>query len=587
MKEKVVLKFRKKLSKKKVLEDKNCEVIVKIPSFEEGQAESLYETSHNSASQEIQGKTGLGGNTYGHDAKEVLELSLPSLTFFDAVDVKNSVISEIELPPRETPQIFISHIKPKFMISGEITTRREIKSKIELPDTALITEAILKIKLKLTFKPPEEISQKAINSGIILPERLDLKYLNAIDIPNFLFLQRSTVMSKEISLKVPVRVSLLEQSASVDSIGDLDFEDPFEKIFGSTIKLVSERPIVIFAERPENENLEYIEFLKRILREVYRIRIGGLPSPAHVSTRFEEIKDETRAGKSIYVIDVDRVEPKEKDRVLQDKLKELYSQNFGFLAFYGSGGNLDKIRDLWEFKLVVREKTFSKFEKLPGFIDIKVPEDKDLLFKLVNLFWGQMKRELPAGIELDRYAVTLENEFYGKIERYANYVKIKKNEKWIRVPTGLIVEPSEEETILHYALKGFIIEFIHRELDVPIEKISTEKEFGDIKIDVFVNDEKLGQVAIEIETLYGTCIPIIKLRKTAESRAERGLRTWIVIPNPQLMIYLKDVLTLREYLRKKYGNSVEFYTLNIENNKLISIKEFIEKIREGTNRSLK
>ncbi len=38
---------------------------------------------------------------------------------------------------------------------------------------------------------------------------------------------------------------------------------------------------------------------------------------------------------------------------------------------------------------------------------------------------------------------------------------------------------------------------------------------------------------------------MLKLRKRIESRLEGGLKLWVVVPNPQLMIYFGDILALR------------------------------------------
>jgi len=46
-------------------------------------------------------------------------------------------------------------------------------------------------------------------------------------------------------------------------------------------RLMPDRPLLIIARHAKG--FDYIEFLKRALREVYRVRVGGLPEPKHVS----------------------------------------------------------------------------------------------------------------------------------------------------------------------------------------------------------------------------------------------------------------------------------------------------------------
>ncbi|MFP3321122.1 MAG: hypothetical protein RXO24_11185, partial [Acidilobus sp.] len=50
-------------------------------------------------------------------------------------------------------------------------------------------------------------------------------------------------------------------------------------------RLVPDRPLLIVARHAKG--FDYIEFLKRALREVYRVRVGGLPEPKHVSSKID------------------------------------------------------------------------------------------------------------------------------------------------------------------------------------------------------------------------------------------------------------------------------------------------------------
>ncbi|MFA4647760.1 hypothetical protein P8X24_11035 [Pyrococcus kukulkanii] len=489
-------------------------------------------------------------------------------------------------------------------------------------------QAVLPVFLQLEEIKEKEMENVDIAPVIIKPvftesERIESRDVAKLHPPELIcvepaFEDRSEILEKAVkSLSLPRFVPVtpkffeviqvgVKREAFATSCGDsftgtpLLWEDLnlLERTFGSPFNVISEHPIVIFAQRPEDRSLEYIEFLKRILLEIYRIRVGSLPNAIHISSKnlMEKI-DEIKAGNSICVVEVDEVDTgrekaKEEARELEellvkkalyDKLREIYAQGFGFLVFYGKAKNLQKLkRKLWNIHFS-KEKVFTK---LPRFLEIKV-SDRDMLFKLPNLMWGIFNERPPdKKVAFDEYAIGLENSFLEKLERFTKYIITADGNK---ILTALLVNPSENESLLHYALKAFVVEYLNRKLGISMHlpfdngdtiKISTEKEFGDIKIDVFVDDEKLGQVAIEVETLYGTCIPLIKLRKTAESRVERGFKTWIVIPNPQLMIYLKDVLTLRDWLKKRYGDLIEFYTLDIENAKLIPIREFIERIRD-------
>jgi len=319
------------------------------------------------------------------------------------------------------------------------------------------------------------------------------------------------------------------------------------------------------AEEPDKSKYNYIEFLKRILREVYRTRSKGLPIPTEHSTDFEEIKLEVKAKNAIYVINVDDVNLSKKEiyKYLEDRLRELYSQGFGFLVFYGSEEKLRNIKNLW-YTL-----PSSGLNITPSFIEIHVDESKKI-FTLANLMWGKIEPFLSdVKISLDEHVLTLEDEFYSRIEKIAS--------DW---RTALVVEPSGEdeeglggESIEHYGIKAFVVKHLIENEGIQQSNIITEHNLGDIIVDVYVRHHKIGDIAVEIETLYGTVLPAIKLRKRIESRLEKGLKVWIVIPNPQFMIYFKEITALRKVYRKKYPDAVEFYTLDIYSKQLISFEK--------------
>ncbi len=62
---------------------------------------------------------------------------------------------------------------------------------------------------------------------------------------------------------------------------------------------------------------------------------------------------------------------------------------------------------------------------------------------------------------------------------------------------------------------------------------------------------------VEVETLYGTVV-----HKLVDVVKRAGVRKmWIVVPNPQAVIYLPLLLRTRRELRRRHY--VEFYTLDV------------------------
>ena len=85
---------------------------------------------------------------------------------------------------------------------------------------------------------------------------------------------------------------------------------------------------------------------------------------------------------------------------------------------------------------------------------------------------------------------------------------------------------------------------------------------------------------VEVETLYGSVVH--KLVETVERAGKRKM--WIVVPNPQEVIYLPLLLRTRRELRKEHD--VEFYTLDVTSRDLVWLTDvatmLVKKWKETT-----
>jgi len=348
------------------------------------------------------------------------------------------------------------------------------------------------------------------------------------------------------------------------------------------LSVLIDRPCVILAEKPEERRYEYIEFLKSLLRELYRIRIRGLPSPRHITRRgLDRESLHIKAGKHIYVIDVDEVlefleKEGGKEEILdyiEDRLRELFSQGYGFLIFYGREVKLREIRGLLT-RVVMPLKP----------IEIR-PVEHDAIFNIVSLMWGSVKHEWPEPIPeltLNLHTARCECEFYDALYKIAN-----------SFTAALLVKPGPEpeeglaevgESLTHYAVKAFVVRYFMEKEKVPADNIETEYKLGNVIVDVLVDHPTRGRIIVEVETLYGTGLPLTKLVETIESRADLAKELWIVIPNPQAMLFLNHIIALREYC-KRHDLPVEFYTLDIGEGELKPITE-LKRIADDIHKSI-
>jgi len=105
-----------------------------------------------------------------------------------------------------------------------------------------------------------------------------------------------------------------------------------------------------------------------------------------------------------------------------------------------------------------------------------------------------------------------------------------------------------------------------------LDGVKVEARVGGAYIDVYLDFPPFERVAVEVETLYGSVNPAQRIVDTAEARAEliRGGmidRLWILVPNPQLTIFLPEILAACRWISRKYrdiAGRIELVALKIE-----------------------
>ena len=350
-----------------------------------------------------------------------------------------------------------------------------------------------------------------------------------------------------------------------------------------------DRPVIVVAVKQSGE--EYIATLLSILREIYRMKVSGLPIGRYVGTKAGKyiVEDEHIEQRFVKVIDDSKADfllkgkVREFDEVdldkLKDRLTELSIQGFSFLVFYI---NEDKREPLLKYLTVIRDMI------TPSKVIIVSPRKLDLELKkvLARASWGFVEPTgpLPSNT-IDQHFKRREEEFYELLEEIASkrrYVE--------RVRESVESEEGVEgfESALHYQLKVFLVYYLMKnakKLNISKEEdIETEVELSTngrkIVPDIYV---KLGskRLAIEIETFYGTGLtPWRKLQKTIEKYVGDRIvdEVWIVIPPLQTMLYLKDLVEKAKELEKEGYGFIKLYTINLPKRGLIPIKEIPRKL---------
>jgi hypothetical protein len=424
----------------------------------------------------------------------------------------------------------------------------------------------------------------------------------------------------------------LGQAGQATGIEGLDL-GPLDSILGLG-RALGERPVVVFAYAPCHtdekgneacdDSLDYIELLKRVLRERYRAVMGGLPAPYHVDLDFIRnrlniyLPSDVRAGSSIYVIDLRGARPDDlSDRrvvdFLRQRVRELYSQGYGFLVIYGSP------RALLALKVslgLVRPgegpgaKGYGKLYDAP--YEVKVgPEHVDSFRRFAELMYGRgEQRPSPgAGTSVSDYAVGLEEEFLEQLSKAVRPPEATRLalRAWPSLEgEGEFAVDESLESRVHYLVKAFVfarlVGHISRYLKErglgeeealrrALECVRTEgdakallaneagrrQEELNVVSDIYVSrrcSEALGLrggLDVEVETLYGTGTVIHKVWTTILRRRELLgnviSNVWVVVPNPSALTHIYHLLSLEEELRL-LGDAVTLWTLNLDDNDL-------------------
>ncbi|MCG2866866.1 MAG: hypothetical protein L7H08_05020 [Vulcanisaeta sp.] len=594
-------------------------------------------------------------NVRGDVVEIKLNFAVPNVRFSTYNDVGKQGIGLVSSIPNAPTRASIEYtpVKPLFMDVVSIS-RPDLIVKLPSPPPSL-GQSLGSINVSFDSKP-NPITDVHLNSALPdppAPARLgDLPSVNvSFESPSKgLFIMLGDVkLNASIALNVyeggastqvpQVSISTMTSPSSAFELSEgevAEVGEVVDKVLFGLGRVVPDRPLVIIARR--GDGFGYIEFLKRVLREVYRVRVGGLPSPKHLG-HAEDLTllmpIEVGAGGRLFVIDLTSGNLREllKDSVrlarirgrFRDRLRELFSQGFGFIVIYGDDEHRDYASNDYEnikdSKKENKEDYVSKFisgiwikffdenvaleyhSTVPSPIEVGpviANSSREFYVFVASLMWGRVGGAVMSYDEVvrrfggqqsdndnksrnsvedafDRFVVWLEDSYWRSLEGSVRDFDVQ-----------VLVRPSVEgdeggrESMSHYLTKAFIVNYLIRELteefrskgvaeDVArsraLECVETEYQHGNVRFDVYVKPDcgsRLGGLVVEVETLYGTGTVLHKVSNAIEGRIGAGVgKLWVVIPNPQAIIYLPQLLRLEMHVRRKYKGDIEFHTLDI------------------------
>jgi len=240
---------------------------------------------------------------------------------------------------------------------------------------------------------------------------------------------------------------------------------------------------------------------------------------------------------------------------LRDRLRELFSQEFGFFVIYGD------VKGIWVRALAEAVRGYASVVPSPVEVSMR-PGRLPFYVLLANAMWGRVSDPVLdyrcLGFrDFDEFVVWLEDEYWGRLGEVSFEVLYK-------------TKPSAgaRESELHYLAKAFVVRHLAERVD-PNCRVETEKREDIAVFDVATTCGGLQGLVVEVETLYGTGTVVHKLVETVERAGKRKM--WIVVPNPQAVIYLPLLLKTRRELRKEHD--VEFYTLDVTSRGLVRLTD--------------
>lgn len=442
---------------------------------------------------------------------------------------------------------------------------KEVRLITTMPHTSFEDELELELATKYKVEKIEKRPIQAVQGPQALSQDL-------------LFQEKKLQLPGQVSLEShAVRASAPMAEPVVDTIDDFLFEaspEGEDSSFSSVITAVPDRPICIVAEKSQDD--EYIHTLQLLCKELYRVKVGGHAIATVVTQNRREIEEEMSAFRHIFVADdsqekfFDLLTNKGKYEFenttvaaekLVERLRELFAQGFGYIIFYV---------DLDQKRRAVLEGAITKVRHtIPELKFVKLKDlSEDKKRSISTIAWGFVEPKV-SGNKLDFFFGESEKEFYRRLRRG---IIVPKYQPYIRESLEDDEEGTGAESPLHYTLKSLAVQYLCEERKIPLVNIQIEQPLpGDDTVvpDIYIASMNL---AIEIETLYGTGVnPIRKIVRTIQKYKGR-VPVWIVVPNLQLLLFQKQIGEMVTRL-KESGLKFDVYGVNVKNDTLILLDE--------------
>jgi len=349
----------------------------------------------------------------------------------------------------------------------------------------------------------------------------------------------------------------------------------------SEISCVADRPVCIVLPKGEDS---FVGAVAIICREIYRIVKGGMPKARWISKGLkEEIEDHLRAEGMVFVVDDPKCElfpdlekTKTGDELFKkvdmekvlDRMRELFSQDFGFIIFHVNREWAGRLADL----LREEAKSAKVIEIQPPALG---PGEKATL---ASICWDFV--EADGFGTFDSIFEKCEKDFFDELE---NELKGSPNLELLQY-----IERDESAGWEHENMKVAVVKLLAKELGaksmedvVKILKggeIKTEHELeGRRRADIYVPSQNRY---VEIETFYGTGNPMDKLKRTLQKYSGiKGRVDVVLLTGIHALLYAPHLLELEKQYKPGHDLRVNFYIPDLKDGRLVSLREVLDLLK--------
>lgn len=382
------------------------------------------------------------------------------------------------------------------------------------------------------------------------------------------------IQPQEEITQVPHAVEAQTEGAM--ETGGEELRDPLEFLFDNGAGKVRdvEPLVVLFKDHPDDS---YIQTFEALLLRIYREKHGGRPEVKKLSLREDWNKQEVEQwlDEGEYaLIDLDTESVEIDKELLGDRLWSIFSKRRGIVIFH------TKNYETFErYERMLSRINWNKLHLGAKIVEIEEPRKLSLEKKLqlASLLFMDIK-EKTVPLEMDKML----NASRGEYER-----KLKKLSKRYYEISG-ILKPGENESSEHLYGKAFIVHHLIKRLEekgvIPRsgekdwklirDTIKTEEPKDGIIVDVCFDNENY-----EFETLFEE--GFAKIHKTLRKYGNLQANVNIVVEPITAFLHAKEFAELMRIVKQLYPTlNVGFYTLDVKNEKLKPLNDYLKELKE-------